>query len=85
MVASSWQLETRTRRHRGGPGDKNVGSEVASLWRPSLQLTSEGQLVSRGWLASGGPLEGHWCCVCREVSASVISKQVPELDTQCRD
>ena len=83
-AASSWLLETRTseavrKEAQGGSGDAWVGPEEASLWRPSrgppcspplCHSVAERQLVSIGWLASGGPLEGHWCYVCREACIS---------------
>ncbi len=61
-------------RHRGGSVDNRVGSEEASLQRPSIgprwstplfHPVYEGWLPSIGWLASGEPLEGHWCDVFR--------------------
>ena len=68
-----WRLEPvkqKVRRHTGGSGDKSVNSEEASLQRlsggppcspPLYHPVAERQLASMGWLASRGPLEGHWC------------------------
>ena len=47
---------------------------MASLSRPAggppcgpplCHPVAEGWLASMGWVASGGPLEGRWCYVCR--------------------
>ena len=81
-------VKWKVRRHRGRPGDKRVGSEEASLQRllrgppcssPPCCSVAEGWLASMGWLASGFPLEGHWCYVCRDCPGSVLCS----TDMQC--
>ena len=68
-------MKWKVRRQRGGSGDKRVDSEEASLWRPFggppcspplCHPVAEGQMVSMWWMASGGPLEGRCCYVCRD-------------------
>ena len=61
----------KVRRHRGGFGDKRVGSEKAGLWRPSWCPPCRPLLchpVAERRLASEGPLEGHWWYVRRALS-----------------
>ena len=63
--------------------DIRVGSQVASLWRPSRgpplgHPVGERQLVSMGWLASKGRLEGRWCYVCRVVYCCATGRSTVE-------
>ena len=64
-------MKWKVSRHRGGPEDKRVGSEVAGLQQPSrgpscippgspplCHPADEGLLASIGWLSSSSPLEG---------------------------
>ena len=67
-------MKRKISRHRGGPEDKRVGSEVASLQQPSgvppcspslCNPVDEKRLAAMGWLSSSSPLEGRWHYVCR--------------------
>ena len=82
MVASGWPepVKQKVRRHKGGSGDKRVGSVEASLQRPSrgpprspplCHSVAESRLASMEWLASGGPLEDRWCCLCGKTPHSI--------------
>ena len=61
-------------RHRGGQEDKRVDSVVACHWwsaggppcnPPLSHPVGEGRLANQWRLASGSPLVGHLCYVCR--------------------
>ena len=67
-------MKQKERCRGGGSVEKGVGSEQASLKRPSrgppcspnlCHPVAETQLAPMEGLASLGPLEGRWCYVCR--------------------
>ena len=63
MEASSWLLEARTMkwkvgRHRGGSGDKRVGSEEAASEPSEAHLAVN--VCATQWLRGGWPPWGGW-------------------------
>ena len=83
---SCWRPEPvkwKVRRRRGGSGGQKSrlrgGQASEALCRPTLRPSSvppsgQGLAGLHGWLASGGPLEGYWCYVCRDLFWSLPYK-----------
>ena len=68
-------VKWKVRWHRGGSEDKRVGSEEASFQRPSVGPPCRTPLchpVAERQLATGAPLKGRWCYVCRVLVISNI-------------
>ena len=84
LQVSCWRpkpVKWKISGHRGGQGDKRVGSEVASLWQPAgsppcspslCHAMDEGWLAAMGWLSSCGLPASCWCYLCRGSSAEDI-------------
>ena len=87
LQVGCWRLKPvrqNISRHRGGREDKRVGSVAACRQRsaggppcnpPLSHPVGEGQLADQWQLASGGPLVGRWCYICRVFTFEVLKSK----------
>ena len=71
-------VKQKIRRHRGGSRIKKWAQRRQASRGPlGAHLATHlcGIQWLRGWLASGGPLGGRWCYVCRETSFAIQNKR----------